>query len=367
VSDEGRQEASAHVLGDVRVQRLAALQEQAEALSDLTKNAFGFEMTLLPLNRSEFAKLRASSARSSESWVFTASESKGRYLAMDEASDSALLHPAEATIYTPIHTQLVSWWLFHAWRSLDLILNVITSLYDWHPYIAAVTSRAVIEQAGCLLYESRKIADGWTAAKTFNTPDEFARINEVRNLLTPLLTSVAFGTRLSAMEGRGLRATNVLTYVDKLAAATGESEIRSWYDWLSDAAHPAFGARIAGSSDPLIHDTRAVLIRYHDRSPLHLVGRDGVSQFQYPIVAHAADAVTTCGSLTFKILNQMLEIVDDFGLTTAAATYTTRDYWRNFTPTRGNRQCQCGRGSWARCAHWWGGRTPELHIEPTST
>jgi hypothetical protein len=147
------------------------------------------------------------------------------------------------------------------------------------PYPAAVISRAVIEQCGCLLYESRKIAEAWAGAKRSNVPDELARINQVRSALSALMTSAAFGTRLSAVEGRSVRATNVLTYVDKLAALTGDAQIRKWYDWLSDAAHPAFAARIAGSSDPFMHDTRAVMLRYHDRSPLHLEGRGGLTRF----------------------------------------------------------------------------------------
>jgi hypothetical protein len=209
--------------------------------------------------------------------------------------------------------------------------------------------------------------EAWAGAKTSDVPDELARINQVRSALSPLLTSAAFGTRLSAVQGRGVRATNVLTYVDKLAGLAGDAEIRKWYDWLSDAAHPACGARIAGSSDPFMHNTRAIMLRYHDRSPLHLEGPGGVTRFQYPIATQAADAIASCGSLIVRILDQMLKVV-----TTSASPLRPRPtpratYWRNFRPTRGNRRCPCGRGRWAECAHLWGRPAPAVQIRADAT
>jgi hypothetical protein len=54
------------------------------------------------------------------------------------------------------------------------------------------------------------------------------------------------------------------------------------------------------------------------------------------------------------VLQQALNVVDDAGLTTAAATLTLRAYWRNFTPVRGKRPCPCGRGPSSACGHRWG-------------
>lgn len=34
------------------------------------------------------------------------------------------------------------------------------------------------------------------------------------------------------------------TYIDKLDKLSMSSKFSSWYDWLSDASHPAFGARL---------------------------------------------------------------------------------------------------------------------------
>lgn len=362
VTERDRTAASEGVLGVERAERLTDLEGQARALNELTADAFVAEVVLLHLDRQGFERLSFSTSRSSETWAFVATGAKDRYLAMDEVTDVGLSHPAEATVYSPLHTQLIAWWLFHAWRSADLILDVIGNLRSWRPYPAAVMSRAVIEQCGCLVYESRKLAEAWAVCKQAEAAGGLARADHVRRTLTPLLTSSAFGTRLSQVEGRGVRATNVLTYVGKLAAAVERVEISEWYDWLSDAAHPAFGARIAGASDPLMHDSQAVMVRYHNRSPLRLQGAKGTRRFQYPVVTNAADATIVCGSVALDVLSQMLKVVDDFGLTTSAATYTTRGYWRNFTPTRGSRPCPCGRGKWADCAHRWGAAAPSLSV-----
>ncbi|MFI7289777.1 hypothetical protein ACIBRY_24475 [Streptomyces anulatus] len=53
-----------------------------------------------------------------------------------------------------------------------------------------------------------------------------------------------------------------------------------------------------------------------------------------------------------------MALVDDFGLTTAAATLTRRTYWRAFHPTRGSRACPRGRGKWSACGHRWGAVRP---------
>jgi hypothetical protein len=79
---------------------------------------------------------------------------------------------------------------------------------------------------------------------------------------------------------------------------------------------------------------------------------------------YAADATLAAGTVICELLDQALLLVDDFGLTTGAATLTNRTYWRNFTPVRGSRRCPCGRGSWAKCHHRWGDPAPEI-VVPT--
>lgn len=72
--------------------------------------------------------------------------------------------------------------------------------------------------------------------------------------MTPVLVKTSMGTRISGSPER-LQAPNVLTYVKRLEKMTGEKRYSKWYDWLSDASHPAFAARIASSSEAMVHET----------------------------------------------------------------------------------------------------------------
>jgi hypothetical protein len=67
------------------------------------------------------------------------------------------------------------------------------------------------------------------------------------------------------------------------------------------------------------------------------------------------------GTYMLNLLEDGLAVVDDFGLTTAAATLTRLRYWRDFHPTRGSRACPCGRGKWSTCGHHWGSQIPTPH------
>jgi hypothetical protein len=76
-------------------------------------------------------------------------------------------------------------------------------------------------------------------------------------------------------------------------------------------------------------------------------------------IAHmAADALALSADVGSAVLDDSLSMVDDVGLTTAAATLTRRTYWRNLVPRRGNRPCPCGRGSWRDCKHRWAAAAP---------
>jgi hypothetical protein len=349
-------------LGSARLDALAELRGRADRLAERTDDAFVAEVTNVPFDEQAFDRLRATTINTGEQWVAVETGAIGRFLALDDVEEAAGNEPVQAVSYAPLHSQLVAWWLFHAWRSTDLVRETIISLQSWRPYASAVTGRAVIEHCGSVVYESRKIATAWTAAKESDAANDVARAETLRAAFTPLLVAASFGTRLSEADGRSPSATSVLTYVQKLARVPGMADVTDWYDWLSDAAHPAFGARIAGSSDPVGHPSKAVFVRYHARAPLQAVRRGEVTRFQYPIATYAADAVVACGGLMFDILEQMLPVVDDFGLTTKAGTYSTRDYWRKFIPVRGTRPCPCGRGPWSSCGHWWGEAAPALRI-----
>jgi hypothetical protein len=215
-----------------------------------------------------------------------------------------------------------------------------------------VTARALIEEAGCLIVESRKISQAWEEAKA--VPEHpIERPSRVRSLLHPVLVQAAFGTRIKDLPNAP-QAISVQTYVDKVAKATAESRFTTWYDWLTDAAHPALGARAAYASPPITSEARAVTYRYHARSPLLEMDSAGLTQLDHELAHYAADATLAAGMVIFDLLEQALLMVDDFGLTTGAAGLTNRNYWRKLTPVRGSRSCPCGRGSWADCQHRWG-------------
>jgi len=165
-----------------------------------------------------------------------------------------------------------------------------------------------------------------------------------------------------------LQATNVLTYVQKLARASGDQRYITWYDWLSDASHPAFGARIALASPPMLHDSKAVMTRTYARAPLIRQSANGRREaLENEVGLHAADALIAAGSVLCGLLADALHVVDDFGLTTGAAGLTQRFYWRDLKPVRGSRPCPCGRGAWSKCQHRWGQPAPSVSIPRTGT
>lgn len=265
---------------------------------------------------------------------------------------------AAAVIYPELHTRLVSWWLVHAWRSIDLLQDTIENLRQWRISSGAVTARALLEEAGSLAEEGRKLAEAWRVGKAAPA-HALKRPQAVRDALGPVLLQAGFGSRRKGSPER-LQATNVLTLVQKLARLTDDPRITDWYDWLSDAAHPALGARIAFASPPLGHDTGAVILRWYARSPLSMEARGKRKPLEPTIAYIVADALIAAGSVIVDVLEQSLAIVDDMGLTTAAASMTRRVYWRNFFPVRGNRPCPCGRGRASACGHRWGQPAPTL-------
>lgn len=155
----------------------------------------------------------------------------------------------------------------------------------------------------------------------------------------------------------------MLTYVNKLAKATGDARFVEWYDWLFDAAHPAFEARIALSTPPMQHDSGAVILRMYARTPMLLHDESGATVPMDNVVAHnACDALIASGRVMWNLQEDALMLVDDFGLTTSAATLTKRELlaelqagsWKSCVPVR-SREIGGVRPS-------LGGRAPKLRI-----
>ncbi|MFG1921829.1 hypothetical protein [Cryptosporangium sp. NPDC048952] len=346
------------LLGEQRADGLNRLAVELDALESTVGDAWTADTILLPLSGLRAQQLEAGAAINNEDWIYIRSDDGKTILAVDEFADAAHSDYAAAVIYPELHTRLVSWWLTHAWRVLDLATCAVDAVWQWRLPSAAVASRAVLEETGSLLRESQKFGVAWAEAKKLE-PDALQRPASVRRLFTDELIQAGFGTRLDGSSEK-IRATNVLTLVDKLGKTLEEPRIREWYDWLSDSSHPAFGARVLYSTLPISHASRAVTVRYYSRSPMVKVGRDGNSSLHVEVVEHIADTILLCGLTAVALLTQSLAVVDDFGLTTGAARFTERRYWRNFIPVRGNRKCPCGAGSWSMCGHRWGLPAPSV-------
>jgi hypothetical protein len=351
-------------LGTQRTQALAQLSGRVANLRAMTVNESTMDVVLMPLKGHAAKRWEMLASQRREDWVFIASGDGTTILAVDEPSEEGMRDQAAAVIYPEIHTRLVSWWLVHAWRGVDLLEDTLENLRRWRITSGAVTGRAVVEEAGSLVDEAVRLAEAWKVSKAVPA-DRIQRPAAVRSELAPILLHAGFGSRLK-ISSKQLQATSVLTLVKKLAKMTRDERFTDWYDWLSDAAHPAIGARIAFASPPIVHDTRAVMTRWYARAPLTLEG-GGKREFLEPTIAlTAADALIAAGSVITDVLEDSLAVVDDMGLTTAAATLTRRVYWRNFSPVRGNRPCQCGRGRASVCRHYWGQPAPVVTIPTTA-
>ena len=85
--------------------------------------------------------------------------------------------------------------------------------------------------------------------------------------------------------------------VKKLTKMTHDERFTDWYDWLSDAAHPALGARIAFASPPSVHDSGAVMTRWYARAPLSQEGGGKREPLEPTIALTVADALIAAGSV----------------------------------------------------------------------
>ncbi|MFK4799167.1 hypothetical protein ACI3K5_10805 [Streptomyces sp. MPA0124] len=363
MDEPGLTKAVADALGAQRTAALTELTERVTALRRMSEEAATTEVLLAPLTGRAAEKWERLALREAEDWVYVRSDDDATVLAVDQASEAGVRDPAAAVVYPELHTRLVSWWLVHAWRSADLLADTLDSVTRWRITSGAVTARALIEEAGALADEQKAVAEAWRTGKAA-AEDPLRRPALVRETLAPVLLKAGFGSRMNGSNEK-LRATNVLTLVKKVTRATGDDRFPKWYDLLSDAAHPAFGARIALATPPLVHASNAVTVRSYSRSPMSLAEGASVRTLEPTVAFAVADSLIAVGSFMLDLLDEGLAVVDDFGLTTSAATLTRRTYWRAFHPVRGSRVCPCGRGKWSACGHHWGSGVPTSGGRPT--
>ena len=283
----------------------------------------------------------------------------GKWLCVPEVPKSANNRLQAAILLSPLHMQLVSWWLTHAWRFVELSAECSKSLADWNLHVAAILARALIEEVGCLLYEARAISECWTVIKQRTSPDAAT----VRNALFPLLSR--FRTDSRELEGLGGTATNVMTYVDKLIKQSGLADLRAQYNWLSNAAHPAIGSRFAYHSPPVVGAHGAATFWRVTKRPVSVADRtEGLEYF----LAHcSADALLNVAPIGSDVLWQSLRFVDDFGLTTKAYGLTDQAYWRKLRHRSVEIDCPCGCGKWTSSKHAWGRTGPVVEITREAT
>lgn len=236
-------------LGAKRTEALAQIAGRVASLQAMTVDQSTVDVVLVPLKGHAAKRWETLGLQRHEDWVFVASADGTTILAADEPSDEGMRDQAAAVIYPELHTRLVSWWLVHAWRGVDLLQDTLENLRRWRISSGAVTGRAVVEEAGSLVDEATKLAEAWKVSKAV-LAEKFERAAVVRSELEPILLHAGFGSRLKASHKK-LQATSVLTLVKKLAKMTDDERFTDWYDWLSDAAHPALGARIAFASPPM--------------------------------------------------------------------------------------------------------------------
>jgi hypothetical protein len=177
-----------------------------------------------------------------------------------------------------------------------------------------------------------------------------ARVENVRNSLDRPFKEFAFASRKLSDAPDIVPAINVQTYVNKLARDSGGNYVEQ-YAWLSNSAHPAVGSRIAYSGPFRKHVTGAVIRRRFTRRPRSV--DDNSKGLGYLVAQYAADSTVDVITYGLPLIWRSLELVDDFGLTTCAATLTNHKYWRNLKPVERNAQCPCGCGKFKRSRHQW--------------
>lgn len=354
-------------LGDQLSTKLVEVASQAQSSARDLDRRWTTEFWVIPMSPENAIAWERDALQRGENWRFI-QRSDGSLLAVDEVPDHDPSLSFDAVVFPSLLSQLSSWWLFHAWRGMDLIVDAVAKTSSWQMTTAPLAARALIEQVGCLAYEAGKLASAWKIAKSGDLSGA-KRVQHVQESLQALLRKFTLGTRMAGRPDE-YKAISVLTYVQKLARLTQDARYETWYDWLSDASHPAFGSRIASAGEPRVHESGAVVVRFFSRGTLVTVpvngeGAAGIEQGRpefNEVASNVAESVVTAAKTYFTALQSARHLVDDFALTTNAATLTLRQLWPALTRSAPGDLCPCDCGARDYGSHVWGGPAPHFEL-----
>ncbi|ORA15586.1 hypothetical protein [Mycobacterium asiaticum] len=347
-------------LGAGRAEKLRNLDALIEPLRRLTDDAVHVEINTQPITKIQVSALMESIQGDPQQHWRCSDMASGKLSCVGNVSKNVSYSDSDtvaAVVLPSLHTQLISWWLNHAWRFVEVATACSRSLIEWDLHVAAILARAIIEEVACLLYEAKAISEIWSNFKQRPARDPAG----IRNALNPLLIDFLTGHR--GMKELGTAdAINVMTYVDKLEKESGLEGLRDhYYAWLSNIAHPAVGSRIAYIGPIRSYPFNAMSLRRITKKPKAVDKSDGETEGRgYPLASMAADTLVTVGEMGCLLLTQSLRLVDDFGLTTKAYRFTDQPYWRKLRHLSSQRECPCGCGKWKGNQHQWGKPTPPI-------
>jgi hypothetical protein len=333
------------VLGDALITELVEARHQLLAwsahVSQTTVNAWELADTSL-------TALRAS-ALADEDWVF-AESTNDSVLAYDQPSERGLSDPMAAVAYPELASRLWAWWITHAWRVTELAHETTRAIEQWSMAVSFTLARALLEEVASLAYEGDQLIRVWQTAK--QVPATHTRPAEVRRIINLTLLKAFRGSRISTVP-EVLKAVNVMTMVNRFEKMTGLSKVGYWYEWLSEASHPAYAAPTTYASVLMRHETGAVSNAAYSLHP-SITESDG----ELPIINNqmrmSAECVIACVN-SFLVLGPQVEaMVRDFELTTDARSLTRTRYVRGIS-------MPADVGELVKAlSHVWGSSIPDL-------
>lgn len=152
-----------------------------------------------------------------------------------------------------------------------------------------------------------------------------------------------------------LKSVSVLTLIDRLAKDSGRAELRAQYDWLSEAAHPAFAAATTYSSNIAVHASGAVHRAFYSRTPTLQASSTEPAMVSDSFL-DTVDCLQFCVRTLLDLGPQVQSFVHDFDLTTDAQLLTRTIYVRDMKSDVGSGSCGCGE----RQSHAWGYSAPTV-------